>query len=121
MSDDISDTPCTPTSPLDLSVTSKQFPFRNGISSTSNVPVTTTQMSSRQMSIDDAYESPEVITQPKEEWHYRSIKDLAKNHLPYLAGIGPQRTPIRVKVSHSSLSYTVFTHKFIYYIGSYSI
>lgn len=50
------------------------------------------------MSIDDAFEPPEIITQPKREWHYRSIKDLAKQHLPYLAGSGPQRTPIRVRV-----------------------
>jgi len=70
------------------------------------------------MSVDDTYEPPEVITQPKREWHYRSIKDLAKNHLPYVAGNGPQRTPIRVKVSCSSFLYTIITDRYMYYVGS---
>jgi hypothetical protein len=51
------------------------------------------------MSIDYLYEEPKIVTQPKSEWHYRSIKDLAKKHIPFVSGDGPQRTPVRVRVS----------------------
>ncbi|CAF0963291.1 unnamed protein product [Adineta steineri] len=43
-------------------------------------------------------EAPSIRIQPNSDWHYRSIKDLASNHAPCLAGEGPQRTPIQVKV-----------------------
>jgi hypothetical protein len=89
----------SPSLPLDLSKNSKQFRFQPLLSPPLDLSAKTTQFNYRQMSVDDVYEPPEIITQPKNEWHYRSIKDLAKKHLPYLAGNGPQRTPIRVKVS----------------------
>ncbi len=89
----------TQTSPLDLSKNSTQFPFRQRSPSPLDLSTTAIRNYSRQMSIDNAFEPPVIQTQPKCEWHYRSIKDLAKNHLPYLAGNGPQRTPIRVQVS----------------------
>jgi hypothetical protein len=46
------------------------------------------------------YDAPEILTQPKKEWHYRNMKDLGKNRIPLLAGDGPQRTLIRVKVKY---------------------
>ena len=66
------------------------------LSNTTQVPrsnplTTTTQLQ---------YDAPEIVIQPKEEWHYQNMKDLAKNRLPLLADDGPQRTPIRVKVNH---------------------
>jgi hypothetical protein len=88
----------SPSLPLDLSVNSRQFPFRGGSSSPTDLSIKPIQTNSRQMSVDDEYEPPLIITEPKRDWHYRSIKDLAKKHLPYLPGIGPQRTPIRVTV-----------------------
>jgi len=90
----------TQTSPLDLSTNNRQFLFRQQSSSPLDLSTTAIENGYRQMSIDDAFEPPIIITEPKSEWHYRSIKDLAKQHLPYLAGNGPQRTPIRVKVSY---------------------
>lgn len=92
--------PKTPTSPLDLSINSKQYPFRPGSPLSSINSSIIPESFRRQMSLGDYYEPPVIVTQPKNEWHYRSIKDLAKNHLPYLAGNGPQRTPVRVAVSH---------------------
>jgi hypothetical protein len=52
-----------------------------------------------QISVNYLYDEPIIITHPKREWHYRSIKDLAKKHIPFISGDGPQRTPIRLKVS----------------------
>ncbi|CAF3318875.1 unnamed protein product [Rotaria sp. Silwood2] len=49
--------------------------------------------------IDYRYKPVMIIIPPKTQWHYRSIKDLAKNHIPLLSGDGPQRTPIRVTQS----------------------
>ena len=46
---------------------------------------------------------PEILIEPKTEWHYRNMKDLAIQHIPLLSGVGPQRTPIRVSVSSSFL------------------
>ncbi|CAF4557483.1 unnamed protein product [Rotaria sp. Silwood1] len=43
-------------------------------------------------------EAPEILNQPKKEWHYRNMKDLAKNQIPLLAGDGSQRKLTRVKV-----------------------
>ena len=51
------------------------------------------------MSVDCSYDGPQILTGPKPEWHYRSTRDLAKEHIPFLSGDGPQRTPIRIKVS----------------------
>ena len=86
------------TSPLDLSLKKEGFfhPQRSmsPMESYSIPPLAY----ARQMSIERSFEPPRVITEPKKEWHYRSLKDLQKKHLPYLAGIGPQRTPIRVAV-----------------------
>ena len=53
----------------------------------------------RQMSVDYTYEPPRIVIQPKTEWHYRNMRDLASKHIPLLSGNGPQRTPIRVTVS----------------------
>lgn len=86
------------TSPLDLSRTGKLFhyPVQSPIPCEfCHVPL---PCYSRQISFEAQFKPPKVVTEPKREWHYRSIKDLAKNHLPYLSGIGPQRTPIRVTV-----------------------
>lgn len=94
------------TSPLDLSKTSTRFPFvhrstsnDNSPPSPKNVSVKTNYFDNKPMSIDYLYEEPKIITQPKSEWHYRSIKDLAKKHIPFVSGDGPQRTPVRVRVS----------------------
>lgn len=46
------------------------------------------------------YDAPEILIQPKPEWHYRNMKDLGKNRIPVLPGIGSQRTSIQVKVKH---------------------
>ena len=99
-------TPMSPdgvqTSPLDLSMKKQGF-FHPQRSITPPQSFTKTALTySREMSMEDVLESPRVITEPKREWHYRSLKDLQKKHLPYLAGIGPQRTPVRVSVSDFS-------------------
>ncbi|CAF4159428.1 unnamed protein product [Adineta steineri] len=47
-------------------------------------------------------EAPSILIQPNSDWHYRSIKDFASNHVPCLSGKGPQRTPIRVTVPKTS-------------------
>ncbi len=95
----------SPTSPLDLSRTSTRFPFvhrSTSIEDSSPSPIDlsikASYIDNRQMSIDYLYEKPMIMTQPKTQWHYRSIKDLAKKHIPFLSGNGPQRTPIRIKV-----------------------
>lgn len=97
------------TSPLDLSRTGKLFhyPVQSPIPCEfCHVPL---PCYSRQVSFEAQFKPPKVVTEPKREWHYRSIKDLAKNHLPYLSGIGPQRTPIRVTVCY--LSFFIFSSK----------
>ncbi len=43
---------------------------------------------------------PIVTTEPKDEWHSRTIKELKNHKNPLLSGEGPQRTPIRVEVTH---------------------
>lgn len=68
---------------------------------------------SRQMSVDCSYEAPTILTPPKRQWHYRSTRDLAKKHIPFVSGDGPQRTPIRVKVN---IFYEILTCKIISYI-----
>jgi hypothetical protein len=90
-----------PTPPLDLSIPKRTNPLFERQTSTSPLDLSTkpTQFNNRKMSVDDPYEPPEIITGPKTDWHYRSMKDLANKHLPCLAGNGPQRTPIRIKVS----------------------
>ncbi|UJR37550.1 hypothetical protein I4U23_030251 [Adineta vaga] len=45
---------------------------------------------------------PKITTQPKPTWDYRTMRDLWKKELPLLAGVGSQRTPIRVKVPSKS-------------------
>ncbi len=99
------------TSPLDLSQNSIRFPYVHQATSTddlttspTDLPVKNNHMDSRQMSIDCSFEEPTILTPPKSEWHYRSTRDLAKKHIPLLAGEGPQRTPIVIKVSVSSIS-----------------
>ena len=98
----------SPTSPLDLSTTGPYRPFLLSPISNDNLwslpldlSVKTNYMINRQMSVSNLYEEPEIITEPKSDWHYRSIKDLSKRHIPLLSGDGPQRTPIRVQVSFS--------------------
>ena len=44
--------------------------------------------------------APEIIVQPKQNWHYRSMNDLGKHENPLLAGEGLQRTHVQVKVKH---------------------
>lgn len=44
------------------------------------------------------YEPPSIVTDSKKNWHYRSMKDLGNGGIPLLPGVGPQRTPITVKV-----------------------
>ncbi len=111
-SDDSTQLPATthdndsPTSPLDLSRTSTRFPFISPSMSIDDTPPSPIDVSAkvnyvdkRQMSIDYSYQEPIILTQTKPEWHYRSMKDLAKKHIPFLSGVGPQRTPIRIKVN----------------------
>jgi len=88
------------TSPLDLSKSGPYFSYpQTSYTSPLDLSMKPRRINDRQMSIENACEPPEIIIQPKSEWHYRSAKDLANNHLPLLAGNGPQRTPIRVKVN----------------------
>ncbi len=54
------------------------------------------------MMLQFPYPKPDVIIQPKEEWHRRYMKDVGRRKMPLLSGDGPQRTPIRVKVSYCS-------------------
>ncbi len=97
------------TSPLDLSIKSGRFLYPQKSTSPPNSCAKTTYNYDRQMSIESILDPPRVITEPKKEWHYRSLKDLLKKHLPYLAGIGPQRTPIRVSVSYSPFLSIIIT------------
>ncbi len=52
------------------------------------------------MMLQFPYPKPDVIIQPKEEWHRRYMKDVGTRVMPLLSGDGSQRTPIRVKVSY---------------------
>lgn len=94
-------------SPLDLSIHNRYF--ENDSSSSlplplpEHIPINIPVKSEFKMETDFLYDFPSILTQPKAEWHYRSIKDLAKHHIPLLSGDGPQRTPIRVQVSFDSL------------------
>ena len=102
------------TSPLDLSIKRPFFhPQRS--SSPSERRARPTHTLTESMCLEDSFDSPKVFTQPKAEWHYRSLKDLQKKHLPYLAGIGPQRTPIRVTVSRCS------SFRFLHFISVWSL
>jgi hypothetical protein len=116
----------SPPMPLDLSKTSTVYPFIPRSMSRDDPPMSPMDSSDRnpyfigrQMLEDIQYEAPEIIIQPKLEWHYRSMKDLEKKHIPFLSGDGPQRTPIRVRVSYSSISYRLFIYKFPLSIDSY--
>jgi hypothetical protein len=71
-----------------------QLPTPTHLSNTIQVP----QVTSIITPIQHQYDAPEILTQPKKEWHYRNMKDLGKERIPLLAGDGPQRTLIRVKV-----------------------
>ncbi len=56
---------------------------------------------------------PIVTTEPKDEWHSRTIKELKDHKNPLLSGEGPQRTPIRVAVTyfiHPMIKNTVIKH-----------
>jgi hypothetical protein len=66
------------------------------LSNTTQVPQTIPALPLSQVE----HEEPMIIIQPKAEWHYRNMKDLAKKRHPFLAGDGPQRTLPRVKVKH---------------------
>ncbi|CAF0844256.1 unnamed protein product [Adineta steineri] len=88
----------SPCLPLDLSMKKKSFQYPDVPTSPLDLSIKSEQIINRQMSVDDPRLPPEILKQPKPDWHYRSIKDLASNHLPYLAGEGPQRTPVRVTV-----------------------
>ncbi|CAF1190340.1 unnamed protein product [Adineta ricciae] len=106
----------TPTSPLDLTMHSKRFPFTQRSTSPVDLSMKRPVVYERQAPIENEDNFPMIITQPKPEWHYRSVKDLAKQHLPFLAGNGPQRTPIRVSVPPAShrqlyLALTIVTMK----------
>jgi len=96
--DSLNEMDCEQTSPLDLSRTGKAFHYPVRSPSPCECCRIPLPSYSRQASIETNISPPLVVTQPKREWHYRSLKDLAKNHLPYLSGIGPQRTPVRVTV-----------------------
>ncbi|CAF4339599.1 unnamed protein product [Rotaria sp. Silwood2] len=62
-------------------------------SATENFPTTSTSTL-----LSDKCKAPKILNQPKNKWHYRNMKDLGKKQIPLLAGDGPQRTLIRVKV-----------------------
>jgi hypothetical protein len=87
------------TSPLDLSMTGRYFSYPQSSTSPLDLSTKTLRINDRRMSIHYAHEPPEILIQPKSEWHYRSVKDLANQHLPLLPGNGRQRTPIRVTVN----------------------
>jgi hypothetical protein len=84
-----------------------QPPTPTHLSNTIQVPQTTSVITP----IQHQYDAPEILTQPKSEWHYRNMKDLGKNRIPLLAGDGPQRTLIRVKVKHCFYSMKIEIEK----------
>ncbi len=69
-------------------------PLSTELSNTTPVPNTTSAITPTQFQ----YDAPEILIGPKRKWRYRNMKDLGQNRLPLLAGEGPQRTSIRVKV-----------------------
>jgi hypothetical protein len=84
-----------------------QPPALTHLSNTTQVPeiesvVTTTQLQ---------YDAPEVLIQPKGQWHCRNMKDLGRHRIPLLAGEGPQRTLIQVKVKHCFYSKNIDINK----------
>ncbi|CAF4656537.1 unnamed protein product [Rotaria sp. Silwood1] len=93
----ITDSNDSQNSPLDLSKTGKFY--RCLPRSPDVLCVKTNNTCDRQMLLSHLYDAPKLLTEPKLDWHYRSIKDLAKKHIPFLSGDGPQRTPIRITVS----------------------
>jgi len=93
----------SPALPLDLSMSNRINPFFQTQTSALDLSIKSTTINPKTITLDNQYEAPIIVTEPKKEWHYRSMKDLSKKHLPCLAGDGPQRTPIRVSVSFLSL------------------
>ena len=100
--------PSIPNSPLDLSKNSTTHAFyhpptpdKRSSPSPMDVSGRNPFLFRRQMSHEFTLQAPRIVIQPKTEWHYRNLKDLAMNHIPLLSGNGPQRTPIRVTVSSS--------------------
>jgi hypothetical protein len=81
---------------IDQNAGDTQASITTSLSNTTQVPQAAPALPLPQLQ----YEEPEILTQPKEEWHYRNMKDLGKRRLPLLAGDGPQRRPIRVKVKY---------------------
>ena len=93
------DIPKTPTSPLDLSMKKPLSSVDNHYTSTKSEPSSPMDASgTTETSIDISLPEPIIKIQPKSQWHYRSIKDLLKKHIPLVSGEGPQRTPIQVQV-----------------------
>ena len=94
--------PSTPNSPLDFSRTSKTIRFSHPKTPEKSTispffkPKTASFFNQEPYSF--RLEAPEILIQPKSEWHYRNIRDLANKHIPLLSGEGPQRTPIRIQV-----------------------
>lgn len=96
----------TPTSPLDLSMKSKTFKFVHPPTPEQTMmqsPMAClAKIDANKINMPQLFESllpkPEIVIQPKTEWHYRNIRDLANKHIPLLSGDGPQRTPIRIRV-----------------------
>lgn len=80
-------------------------------------------MIERQMSVEYSYDAPSILIQPKSEWHYRNLRDLASKHIPLLSGHGPQRTPIRVTVSYfySTSFFFLIKMKISSYLGTTKI
>ncbi|CAF4456897.1 unnamed protein product [Rotaria sp. Silwood2] len=109
----ITDSNDSQNSPLDLSKTGKFY--RCLPRSPDVLCVKTNNTCDRQMLLSHLYDAPKLLTESKLDWHYRSIKDLAKKYIPFLSGDGPQRTPIRITVpnEYSQLMYvkiSVVTH-----------
>lgn len=94
--------PSSPTSPLDFSKNSKTIVFSHPKTpeKSSVSPFFKSKTASlfySQLPIF-LFQAPVILTQPKSEWHYRNIRDLANKHIPLLSGEGPQRTPIRIQI-----------------------
>jgi hypothetical protein len=66
----------------------------NNLSSTTQVP----SITSVSMGPPISYEQPEIVNELKKEYHLRYMRDVGTPQMPLLAGDGPQRTPIQVKV-----------------------
>lgn len=73
-----------------------QPPASTHLSNTTQVPEITSVITPTQLPCN----APKILIQPKPEWHCRTMKDLGENRIPLLAGQGPQRTLIQVKVKH---------------------